>query len=108
MINGETPNANIENTICRSNFIYRFSKGNEACLENKNPNTQIALQAWDMTVARAAPFTPMSNQKIKIGSSTMFMNAPIKTEHIATAGRPCVLIKAFNPVDISTKIVPNR
>jgi len=38
--------------------------------------------------------------------SRKFNKAPIKTEHMAMAGRPCALIKEFSPVEISTKTVP--
>ena len=38
----------------------------------------------------------------------MFNKAPIRTENMAMAGRPWALIKLFNPVDISTNIVPKR
>ena len=43
-----------------------------------------------------------------LGSRIIFNKAPIKTEYMAIAGRPCALIKLFNPVDISTKTVPNK
>jgi hypothetical protein len=108
MMNGEIPKANIESTILRSSLIYRLSKGKEARLEKRKLNTHMALQACDRIVASAAPFTPISNQKMKIGSNTIFNKAPIKTEHIAIDGRPCALIKAFKPVDISTNRVPSK
>lgn len=36
----------------------------------------------------------------------IFNKAPIKTEYMAMAGRPCALIKEFSPVEISTKQFP--
>ena len=68
----------------------------------------MALQACEITVAKAAPFTPMSSQKIKIGSRMIFRKAPISTEPMAIAGRPWALMKEFSPVEISTKIVPSK
>ena len=108
IMKGDTPKANMERIIFRSSPIYRFSKGREARREKRKLTTHTALHAWESTVAKAAPFTPMSNQKIKIGSRMMFNKAPIRTENMAMAGRPCALIKLFNPVDISTNIVPKR
>lgn len=59
-------------------------------------------------VAKAAPFTPMSNQKMKIGSSTIFSKAPISTEYMAMLGRPCELMKVLSPVETSTNSVPSK
>ena len=38
----------------------------------------------------------------------IFNKAPIKTEYMAMAGRPCALIKEFSPVEIYTKTVPSK
>ena len=65
---------------------------------------KLAIGSW--RARRLLP--PISNQKMKIGSNTIFNKAPIKTEHIAIDGRPCALIKAFKPVDISTNRVPSK
>ena len=108
MIKGDTPSANMESTILFSSFIYRLSKGREARREKRKDSTHTALQACDSTVANAAPFTPISNQNMNMGSRIIFNKAPINTEHMATAGRPCALMKAFSPVDTSTNSVPNR
>ena len=77
-------------------------------MEKRKVSTQAALQACESTVPKAAPFTPILNPKMKIGSRIIFSKAPIRTENIAMAGRPCALIKLFSPVDISTNIVPSR
>ena len=41
-----------------------------------------------MTVATAAPVTPMSSTKIKMGSSTMFTMAPRPWEYMDRMDRP--------------------
>ena len=52
------------------------------CFPNRNFKTHIALTNWAMTVAMAAPLTPMLKTKINSGSSTMLMIAPIITVSI--------------------------
>ena len=44
--------------------------------------------AWEITVARAAPRTPMWNPKIKTGSRIMLEIAPINTESIPVFANP--------------------
>lgn len=61
-----------------------------------------------MTVARAAPFTPMSIPKMKTGSRIRFVSAPMTVESIAIPGRPWALMKEFRPVAIWTNTVPVR
>ena len=60
----------------------------DAFFEKRNDSTQAALQACEMTVAIAAPFTPMSRPKISSGSRTMLRNAPITIESMAIPGLP--------------------
>ena len=38
----------------------------------------------------------------------IFNKAPIKTEYMAMAGRPCALIKELSQVEIYTKTVPSK
>ncbi|KAF5046046.1 hypothetical protein DSECCO2_474960 [anaerobic digester metagenome] len=45
----------------------------------RNFITQSDDSAWERTVANAAPFTPMLNPNMNMGSSTMFVTAPIIT-----------------------------
>ena len=76
--------------------------------EHRKESTHAALQAWEMTVAMAAPLTPMSSRKINTGSRTIFITAPMMTDVIAIPGLPCVYIKVFRPNDSCTNTVPNR
>lgn len=55
-----------------SNFIYRLSKGGEARREQRKDSTHTALQACDNTVASAAPFIPISNQKMNTRSRIIY------------------------------------
>ena len=56
----------------------------------------------------AAPCTPMSNTKMNTGSSTIFITAPMTTEHMATMARPWALMKVFRPRASWTNTVPSR
>lgn len=54
-------------------------------------------QNCEKIVARPEPRTPIRKVKIKIGSNTILMTAPIKTALIAINEYPCVSINGFNP-----------
>ncbi len=77
-------------------------------LEVRKRMTHAALTAWEITVANAAPLTPRSSTKIRMGSSTIFSTAPITTDSIAVFDSPCPLINVFKPTATCTKIVPIR
>ena len=79
-----------------------------ACLENKNFNTQQQEKNCEIIVAKAAPATPISITKIKIGSKIIFVIAPIIIDNIPILGKPCALIYPFIPEVIIEKIVPNK
>ena len=72
----------------------------------RNSSTQAQDRAWEMMVARAAPWTPMSKPKIRIGSRTMLVTAPMSTESIPVFAKPWAVIKAFMPRVSWTKMVP--
>ena len=52
--------------------------------------------AWEITVARAAPRTPMWNPKIKTGSRIMLEIAPINTESIPVFANPWAVMKCIH------------
>ena len=85
---------------------FSFFKCKVLCLLDKNQTAQIALNAWDKTVAMAAPSTPILKPKIKTGSKIIFVTAPIITVNILILEKPCADINAFNPNVSCTKIVP--
>ena len=74
----------------------------------RKTSTHTAEHPWAITVAQAAPCTPRSSQKMKMGSSTMFTTAPSPTVIIPTRPKPWALINGFMPSPIITNTVPNR
>ena len=57
-------------------------------------------------VAQAAPETPISNQKIKIGSSTIFVPALINMEYMAIFALPSERIILFIEKPTTLKTAP--
>ena len=77
-----------------------------ARLPVRNFSTHTAEQAWEITVASAAPCTPISSRKMKMGSSTMLTTAPTATVIMPIRLKPWALMKGFIPRLIMTKRVP--
>ena len=50
--------------------------------------TKAQLAIWEITVATAAPETPMWRPKMKIGSRMMFSAAPRTTEYMPVFAKP--------------------
>ena len=61
---------------------------------------------WLMTVANAAPLTPIPKAKMKIGSRIILTTAPITTVSMLIVVFPWAVIKAFIPSVICTHMVP--
>ena len=59
-----------------------------------------------MTVAMAAPVTPIWRTKIKSGSRRIFRTAPITTVAIPRPENPWAIKKLFMPPEINAKKVP--
>ena len=59
IINGEMPSAMTEPKIAKSGFIVRRERRMPDFFEVRNCRTHAALNAWERTVASAAPETPM-------------------------------------------------
>ena len=97
IINGAIPKARVPNTTSFFNFKYFFLIFNIVLFPNKNLSTNIADTNCEVTVASAAPLTPILNPNIKIGSSIIFSPAPIATVTIPIVVNPCVLIYGFIP-----------
>ena len=55
-------------------------------------SVQAAEAAWEMTVAMAAPWMPISSTKMKMGSKMIFRTAPISVVIMPTRANPCALI----------------
>ena len=79
-----------------------------AFLPIKKLTTHTAEIIWLIIVASAAPATPMSNVKIKIGSSTIFITAPKTVVIIPVLGNPCAFIYPLSPVVSIENRVPER
>ena len=79
-----------------------------AFLPRRNASTHRAEQVWAMTVARAAPWIPMSSKKIKMGSRIRLITAPSSTVIIPVDPKPWELMKGFMPREIITGMVPTR
>ena len=88
MINGEIPSPPICFTTSPFRRIFFAFSRITLFLEVKNLITHAALTAWEMIVARAAPFTPIPNTKINTGSRQILIIAPIKTESMAILASP--------------------
>ena len=70
--------------------------------------TNSAERAWEITVAMAAPCTPIPNTKMNNGSSRILHSAPIVTVTMPTRGNPCALMNGFIPVAIMENRLPRR
>ena len=57
-------------------------------LLKRNPTAKAQESIWAMTVAMAAPATPMSKTNINIGSRTILATAPMSTVAIPMVEKP--------------------
>ena len=69
-------------------FHGAFPKLQEGLFSKEEGEDPDAGKCWEITVARAAPRTPMWNPKIKTGSRIMLEIAPISTESIPVFANP--------------------
>ena len=106
IINAAVPSAMHGNTTLGFIFKFlRFSLSIDFSL-HKNVTTTIHETACEITVAKAAPRTPIFNPKIIIGSSTMFRIAPIATDTMDIFVNPSAVTNAFMPKVNCTNNVP--
>ena len=106
MINGDTPSAST-GPMMRG---FRCSRDRRirrvVFLPVKKRSTQTAETACERMVAKAAPWTPIPNAKIKIGSKTMLQTAPITVVFMPVFANPWEVMNMFSPMTICTKMVP--
>ena len=102
----ETPSARQGSTTFLSILRFSFFSLITLLSLTRKRSIQTALTAWLITVARAAPRTPILKAKMKIGSSAMFITAPITVVSMATFALPCAVINTFIPITMRTKTVP--
>ena len=79
IMNGESPSSNILPATRGESANIDGLKCNSDFLRMKKAATHTADTPCEMTVASAAPLTPMLNVKMKRGSSAMFKTAPMAT-----------------------------
>ena len=108
MIKGETPMAATGSRTLGSRRRWRRRIFSRDFLPVRKASTHTADTAWDRMVARAAPCTPRSSPKIKMGSSTMLHTAPMTTVSILVVEKPWVVMKLFRPRESCTAMVPHR
>ena len=89
IINGARPRAIQGRTIIGSIFRLFLRIFKIVLFPKRNESTQIQAIACEMTVATAAPFTPISKTNMRIGSRTMFTTAPMRTDIILVLVAPC-------------------
>ena len=76
-------------------------------LPRRKASTHTQDRHWDITVASAAPRTPMPRAKMNTGSSTIFVTAPMSTVYMPTLAKPCAVMNAFMPSVSCTNTVPS-
>ena len=103
----DSPRARLGRMIFFSRRIYFLLILRWVFFPIRKASTHMQDRAWERTVARAAPRTPIPNVKIKIGSRIILVTAPISTESIPVLAKPWAVIKEFIPRVIWTKIVPS-
>ena len=81
---------------------------NMVFLPVRNRRIHTALTAWLSTVAMAAPATPRSSAKIRMGSRMILMTAPMTVVSMLILAKPWVVIKGFMPMTTSTKTLPRE
>ena len=85
IINGVNPSDSIPAILLMSGFIHFNLNLKILFFEKKKAIIQMKDRLCESTVARLAPFTPISKTNIKRGSSAMLTTAPISTENIAVS-----------------------
>ena len=106
IIKGARPRARQGINTLDSILKYSFLIFKRVLSPVKNFTTHIAETPWEMMVARAAPFTPIPNPKIKIGSRIILRTAPTRTVTILILEKPWAVIKVLSPRANWTKRVP--
>ena len=104
----EKPRETIFHTSFRSSFMLLRSSRMRVRFPSRKDTAHTAEKNWEITVARAAPWTPMFSTKMNRGSSTMLVTAPSRTVIIPLRPKPWALMKLFIPSPSMTKMLPHR
>ena len=94
--------------IAGSTRRFSRSRRSSACLPVRKRSAHRQETPWLMTVASAAPDTPMSSAKMNSGSSARLQAAPMTVVSMPTRGKPWALMKPFRPVASMVSGVPSR
>ena len=84
----DTPSARQGPMMAGTSFIFAGRSFKMVFLPRRKQRIQIALTACESTVASAAPDTPIWRPKIRMGSSTMLMTAPMTVVSILILAKP--------------------
>ena len=102
----EMPSARTGSTIFPSGLRYSFFSRRVVLGPVRKRMIQMAPTAWLSTVAMAAPRTPRPKRKMRMGSSTMLMTAPMTVVSILVLAKPCAVMKGFMPSTMRTQTEP--
>ena len=106
MINADRPSAMHGARSFMSMRIFCALRRRLVFLPIRKLTTHTQETPCEITVASAAPRTPMFRPKMKIGSSTMLHTAPMSTVIMPVVAKPCAVMNAFMPSVSSTNSVP--
>ena len=106
MMNMARPKARLGKIIPACSRRYRARIFSRVLFPQRKRSTHTQEMACEKMVARAAPRTPMPRAKMRMGSSTILVAAPMSTESIPTVVKPWAVMKAFIPKVSWTKMVP--
>ena len=106
MIKAASPSAIQGRTTFASRWRCFFLRWSCVFLPQRNKTTQSVEIACEITVASAAPRTPIWKTKINTGSRTILQTAPIRTETMENVVNPCAVMNAFIPRVNCTNKVP--
>ena len=106
IMNGASPSARQGPIILMSRRRHSRLMRSVVRLPVRKRSIHIVDTHCEMTVASAAPRTPMFSPNMNTGSSIMFMTAPITTVSMLSREKPCAVMKAFSPRVNCTNSVP--
>lgn len=107
-MNAGNPMTTISRTTGQLGRRLRTARCNVLFPDRKYLVTYKAVTACEMTVAIAAPRTPMSNAKMNIGSSAMFRTAPRTMFVIAMRTFPSARARSLTAMGYIAKAAPRR
>ena len=108
MVNGDMPSVMIGLSANGLNAEREKERCSVLLHPMRKETTYSADAPWDITVASAAPAASMPRPKMKIGSRTMFIAAPIITVSMLIVVFPCIEMKGLRPSVMRTNGVPAR